>query len=113
MKAARGSASSGSSPLINILISLFIVFAVGSNNLANGMTPEELFKRLNFHAKRILDAGQFRKVVMMGMWPRADSKFSKGIGNVLCFGGGLTTSATVHYQTGHIYRRVVIHVGGL
>ena len=56
-----------------------VVFAVGSNNLANGMTPEELFKRLNFHAKRILDAGLCRKVVMMGMWPRADSKFNKAM----------------------------------
>ena len=34
-----------------------LVFAVGINNLANRTTPEELFKRLNFHAKCILDAG--------------------------------------------------------
>ena len=41
------------------------------------MTPEELFIWLNFHTKRILDAGLCRKVIMMDMWPHADSIYNR------------------------------------
>ena len=52
-----------------------IVIAIGSNNLTQ-MDPQELFNGLNFHADRYLKNHWCRAVVIMGLWPQANSEFN-------------------------------------
>ena len=53
-----------------------IVLCIGSNNIANGMEPSDLFSRLNFHAGRCMDSGLCTEVIIMGLWPRANRQYN-------------------------------------
>lgn len=55
-----------------------IVFAIGSNDLdSDFLTPQQLLNKLLSYASQYLSAGYCRKVIIMGLWPRANRAFNK------------------------------------